>query len=171
MLRRRQIEARSGGELFLRAGYIAGPQQRLAPFHMEAAPVRRIFRRLREFRERKIGAVLADQRFAPHFQRIGEVQAFLIGEREFFDRAVKIALRQQHRAPIAIGEGNRGRIARRAREPPGRTCPFFSERVDISARGFAGDAIARRFVDFRMRICEIAHMRVRISEERKGLGA
>jgi hypothetical protein len=52
-------------ELLLRARFIARPQERLAPFEMQAAPVRRLFVGLSKFRDSKIASIIADQRFAP----------------------------------------------------------------------------------------------------------
>ena len=59
---------------------------------------------LLEFRQRQIGAVLPHQRFAPHLQRIGEVRAFRVGECEFRDGAVVVAL-----APAASRPNRRRR--------------------------------------------------------------
>src|SRR6185437_8430226 len=69
----RQEQAGGDRELLARVVAVAGPRQRLAPFQMQASPVGGVARRLLELRGREVGAVLCDQRLAPHFQRIGEM--------------------------------------------------------------------------------------------------
>ncbi len=64
-------------KLLLRIVALARPPQRLAPFEMQAAPVRARTCSLPRIREREIGAALRDQRFAPHLQWIGERGPFL----------------------------------------------------------------------------------------------
>src|SRR5579862_2804544 len=71
-----EFEGPRGGELSRRARLVAGPVQRLAPFEMQAAPARRVLVRFLELRDGEVGAILRDQRLAPHLQRIGKVRTF-----------------------------------------------------------------------------------------------
>src|SRR5262249_34560114 len=97
-------------ELLRRFVLAASVGERLAPFLMQPRPIRRVSRSFLEFRDREVRAVLRDQRLTPHLQRIGEVRAFLVGAFELPDRAVEIALAQQHFAPVGVGEGKGWRV-------------------------------------------------------------
>jgi hypothetical protein len=69
LLAGRPVKSRGQGKLLLRFILLAGEDQRLAPFQVQAAPVGRVFLRLRELFQRQV-------RRAPVFQRIGEMWAF-----------------------------------------------------------------------------------------------
>jgi hypothetical protein len=99
-LRSGQAQMRGLRKLFRRAGLVAGPRQRLAPFQMQAAPVGRVFVRFFKLSECEIGTVLRDERLAPHLQRVGEMRVFPVRGFELRDGAVEIASRHQHRAPV-----------------------------------------------------------------------
>ncbi len=69
---------------------------------MQPSPVGGVFFGLGEFRQRQIGAVFRNQRFAPQLQRIGEMRTLLVCQRELRDGFVRIAFDKQHLAPLRV---------------------------------------------------------------------
>ncbi len=146
---------------------IAAPPQSLAPFQMQAAPIRRVPVRFFELYECEVGTVLRDQNFAPHFQGIGEVRAFLVRDRELGNRAVQITLRHQHPAPIGVGKRNGWRLRGGIGEPIGRLAPVFLKRRDIPARADTVVTVDRRRIDRRPRARKVSRLRQRSGQLRR----
>src|ERR1700722_14691133 len=72
---------------------------------LELLPVGRVFECLIELHNRLFRFPPIRQRVAPTLERIGEVRALLMGGFELCDRAVDVAFREPHLAPLGKGEG------------------------------------------------------------------
>src|ERR1700733_3029326 len=136
-LARAQIESRCNLKLLLRLVLASRPHQRLAPFEMQPAPVRRVFAGFLELGNREVGAALQDQRHTPALQRIGEVRAFRVGALELGDGAVEIALRKKHPAPFSIRKRDVRRTRGDRREPARGAVPIVLQRGDVAADAHA----------------------------------
>ncbi len=110
---------------------------------MQASPLGRVFLRFREPGQSQMRLIFRHQRFAPAFQRIGEMRALLIGDGEFRDGGVRLAAIQKglptlwtETAPgvwsretlsdepnglIPRGVNNAGMVVGRREDPQGRT--------------------------------------------------